>query len=313
MILPSFATNCSRVAVSLFLAVVVLSPTFGAEPPPPDTVAGLSAPSAEVMSAKLRAALNTADFPAHMERKPGFPLACTYRSRVDGRLLQIHVKIIEAPQEFWTQYGITGDHPQHLTADGFLKILENDLAHDAQRVYDSTITVAPLGQGRDNDLNQFVYIGGYKLIADRPDPIISILNFGRFVNVSAEACEGGFILARVHAAMTSLSGVQTVCFTWSINGVHLDFPTEVPQVLIAEAEVAPDTRLAHGEILAVPLRFRLQWGSVFFYDSVPNHAVMKGPDPQTPVPLMMFLSVETLGAQGNSVSGTADASGLSEF
>jgi hypothetical protein len=255
-----------------------------------------------------------ADFPAHMERKPGFPLARIYRSRVDGRLLQIHVKIIAAPQEFWTQYGITGDHPQHLTADGFLKILENDLAHDAQMADDLTITVAPLGQGRDDQLNQFAYIGDYKLIADRPDPIVSILNFGHFVNVSAEACEGGFILAKAHVAVTSLSGVQTDFFTWPINGVHLFFPLEVPQVLIAEAEVAPDTRLADGEILAVPFqRFRLQRGSSAFYDSVPNRAFMKVPDPQTPIPLMLFLSVETLGAHENAVSGPPDAIGLSEF
>ena len=303
-------------AAGLLLAAGILTWIFTAEPSPPRTPVGSTAPAAGIASAKLQKAAPTMPVEPLSDilvqaSQPDFPLERLNRARADGRTLHMDSRIIGASPAFWTAMGIANDQPQHLTQIE----VERILAESAATVVDHPALITfPLQLAQASFMTESPYIKDYDLSINPPSPLVSIFRIGNAVDVCAEARDGGFLVAKAHAAMVSLLGIERSTFTVPIHGLDQTLIVEAPKLLVTETGVASEIPLAADETLALPFNhIRLQQGTSSLSDTKAQRTVEKIPDPQITQVYFLFISVTLANAQGNPQSKPAYANKRSDF
>ena len=229
--------------------------------------------------------------------QPAFPLARRIRANASGHFIRYDVRILSAPLAFWADHGLAGNQAQRLDA-AMVERLRAAEGTDARVscLSNPHMVAFPLQRATACMLTEYAYIQDYRLVQGRPDPDISVLTYGSAFESCAEPVEGGILLAEARASTVNLLGVESLTFTWPSDKKGETYPLEIPVVQVTEATLEPDTRLAIGETIAMPLASSVQQRGMPTFQPAIDHGTIinrvPDPDPKTELRQVFLLTVQ---------------------
>ncbi len=195
--------------------------------------------------------------------EPTFPLARRIRANAFGRTICYDVRLLLASPEFWAEHGLVGDQPKRLDDMAVKRLLaENNWPNRAETWWHPQVEAYPLQLCNATTLKKQAYTKDYRLVQGRLTPEYSDLIYGSLVEVCAEPVDGGFVLTRAYAVHAQLMSWTKMAFPWSGEGKESQYDLLFPVVQVAKAKLEPDTRLAIGETIAMPLVSSVQQGGM---------------------------------------------------
>ena len=186
--------------------------------------------------------------------EPTFPLARRIRANAFGHRIVYDFRLLSKPLEFWADHGLAGDQPKRLDAMAVKRLLARDnWPNGAQTLESPQLNTNPLQRAYAVFMHRYPYTKDYRLVEGRLEPEVVVLNYGSAFEVCGEPVEGGILLTRVYAVRANVLSWKRIDFPWSGDGKEVKYPIFFPQVRVEKATLAPDTRLAFGETIAMPL------------------------------------------------------------
>jgi beta-lactamase regulating signal transducer with metallopeptidase domain len=230
--------------------------------------------------------------------EPAFPLSHRIRANASNHTIHYEIHTLSAPLSFWAEHGLAGDQPKRLEAAAVKRILatkETDTR--VSNKFSPQLIAYPLQRAHASFITQLSYTKDYHLVQSRLKPDLSILDTGSSFEVCAEPVDGGIVLRRACGVTANLLGMETLTFPWSGNGSQESYQLEIPVMLVTKGQLEPDTRLAIGETIAMPMAAYVQQRGIPTFGPAIEHGAIANrvPDPDFPAELrQVFLLTITL-------------------
>ena len=227
--------------------------------------------------------------------EPTFPLARRIRANASGHTIHYDIHAISAPLSFWAEHGLAGDQPKRLGSAAVKRILAADETDTRVNKASPQLIAYPLQRAHASFITKKSYTKDYHLVQSRLKPELSILDTGNSFEVCAEPVDGEIVIRNACGVTANLLGMETLTFPWSGNGSQESYQLEIPVVLVTKGQLEPETRLAIGETIAIPMVSYVQQRGIPTFGPTIEHGVITNripdPDLQTNVRQVFLLTI----------------------